>query len=254
MGAVLDSSKRGIDPHKVKVFASMQRLRTGKEVQKVLGYLNFLRDFIPLYANIVGPMEGLRSAKVILNDLWKESGGEGVFELAKKVLSEAPILHNLDWSLEFFLETDASQYGVGAILYQETEEGKRYVDFAAKAFNKAQQNYNAAKRELLAGLYAMNRWRPWLLFRKFTWGLDSKAVSFINTSMNQVVLDWINIFMDFDFETRFKRGILNVLPHQLSHMYDMLQLDFGRGEDLGDVEMGLLERGVKQVGSVVVVA
>ena len=150
-------------------------------------------------------------------------------ELAKKVLSEAPILHNLDWSLEFFLETDASQYRVGAILYQETEEGKRYVDFAAKAFNKAQQNYNAAKRELLAGLYAMNCWRPWLLFRKFTWGLDSKAVSFINTLMNQVVLDWINIFMDFDFETRFKRSILNVLPHQLSHMYDMLQLDFGRG-------------------------
>ena len=184
MGAVLDGSKRGIDPHKVKVFASMQRLRTGKEVQKVLGYLNFLRDFIPLYANIVGPMEGLRSAKVILNDLWKESGGEGAFELAKKVLLEAPILHNLDWSLEFFLETDASQYGVGAILYQETEEGKRYVDFTAKAFNKAQQNYNAVKRELLAGLYAMNRWRPWLLFRKFTWGLDSKAVSFINTSTN----------------------------------------------------------------------
>ena len=254
MGAVLDSSKRGIDPHKVKVFTSMRRLRTGKEVQKVLGYLNFLRDFIPLYANIVGLMEGLRSAKVILNDLWKESGGEGAFELAKKVLSEAPILHNLDWSLEFFLETDASQYGVGAILYQETEEGKRYVDFAAKAFNKAQQNYNATKRELLAGLYAMNHWRPWLLFRKFTWGLDSKAVSFINTLTNRVVLDWINIFTDFDFETRFKRGILNVLPHQLSHMYDMLQLDFGRGENLGDVEMGLLERGVKQVGSMVAVA
>ena len=60
--------------------------------------------------------------------------------------------------------------------------------------------------------------------------------------------------MDFDFEMRFKRGILNVLPHQLSHMYDMLQLDFGRGENLGDVEMGLLESGVKQVGSVVAVA
>ena len=174
MGAVLDSSKRGIDPHKVKVFASMWRPRTGKEVQKVLGYLNFLRDFIPLYANIVGLMEGLRSVKVILNNLWKESGGEGAFELAKKVLSEALILHNLDWSLEFFLETDASQYRVGAILYQETEEGKRYVDFAAKAFNKAQQNYNAVKRELLAGLYAMNSWRPWLLFRKFTWGFDKR--------------------------------------------------------------------------------
>ena len=150
MGAVLDGSKRGIDPHKVKVFALMWRPRTGKEVQKVLGYLNFLRDFIPLYANIVGLMEGLRSAKVILNNLWKESGGEGVFELAKKVLSEAPILHNLDWSLEFFLETDASQYGVGAILYQETEEGKRYVDFKARNIMKYNPHQNGVVERFVA--------------------------------------------------------------------------------------------------------
>ena len=84
MGAVLDGSKRGIDPHKVKVFALMWRPKTGKEVQKVLGYLNFLRDFIPLYANIVGPMEGLRSAKVISNDLWKESGGKVRLNLLRR--------------------------------------------------------------------------------------------------------------------------------------------------------------------------
>ena len=56
MGAVLDGSKRGIDPHKVKVFAS--RPKTGKEVQKVLGYLNFLRDFIPSMLTLLARWRG----------------------------------------------------------------------------------------------------------------------------------------------------------------------------------------------------
>ena len=45
-----------------------------------------------------------------------------------------------------------------------------------------------------------------------------------------MILDWVNYFQDFNFETRFKRGILNVLPHELSHMYDLVGLDFGKGE------------------------
>ena len=40
--------------------------------------------------------------------------------------------------------------------------------------------------------------------------------------------------MEFDFVTKFKKGVLNVLPHELSHCYDLLELDFGRGEKLGD--------------------
>ena len=59
MGAVVDGDQRGVCPLKAEVFAKMQRPRTGKEVQKVLGFVNFLRDFIPLYSCVVGPLKGL---------------------------------------------------------------------------------------------------------------------------------------------------------------------------------------------------
>ena len=216
----------------------------------MLGFLNFLRDFIPLYANIVGPLEKWRSARVISDGEWEKSGAREAFERAKKVLLNVPVLHNPDWSREFILETDASQFGVGAVLFQEVGGEKRYVDFAAKVFNKAQQNYGAAKRELLAGLFVMARWRPWLLYRRFTWGMDSKVMTFINSSTNWTVLDWINLFMEFDFVTKFKKGVLNVLPHELSHCYDLLELDFGRGEKLGDKGAGLLGKAVLVVRGV----
>ena len=155
MGAVVDGDQRGVCPLKAEVFAKMQRPRTGKEVQKVLGFVNFLRDFIPLYSCVVGPLEGLRSTKKIDNDLWLSSGGKKAFELAKEILSRAPVLSNLDWSKEFFVETDASQFGVGAVLFQKGTKGEVniYIDFAAKAFNSSQQNYSAVKRELLAGMF-----------------------------------------------------------------------------------------------------
>ena len=237
MGAVVDGDQRGVCPLKAEVFAKMQRPRTGKEVQKVLGFVNFLRDFIPLYSCVVGPLEGLRSTKKIDNDLWLSSGGKKAFELAKEILSRAPVLSNLDWSKEFFVETDASQFRVGAVLFQKGTKGEVniYIDFAAKAFNSSQQNYSAVKRELLAGMFALERWRPFLLFRKFYWGMDNKALTYLNDSSNRMVLDWLGFFQEYDFETRFKRGVLNVLPHELSHMYAMLELDHGlKKPGLGD--------------------
>ena len=132
MGAMVDGDQRGVCPLKAEVFAKMQRPRTGKEVQKVLGFVNFLRDFIPLYSCVVGPLEGLRSTKKINNDLWLSSGGKKAFDLAKEILSRALVLSNLDWSKEFFVETDASQFRVGAVLFQKGTEGEVniYIDFA----------------------------------------------------------------------------------------------------------------------------
>ena len=106
----------------------------------------------------MGPLKKLRLVKKISEEDWESSGGKKVFETLKEVLSNMPVLHNLDWAELFFLETDASQYGVGAVLFQKGKDrGERYIDFAAKAFNKAQQNYSAGKRELLAGMFAMTR-------------------------------------------------------------------------------------------------
>ena len=44
-----------------------------------------------------------------------------MFDLAKEILSRAPVLSNLDWSKEFFVETDASQFGVGAVLFSKRD-------------------------------------------------------------------------------------------------------------------------------------
>ena len=73
------------------MFSEMLRPKGGKEVQSVLGFANFLQDFIPLYANIVGPLKKLRSVKKISEEDWESSGGKKAFETLKEVLSNTPV-------------------------------------------------------------------------------------------------------------------------------------------------------------------
>ena len=142
MGAIVDGEKRCVDEKKVAVFREMREPKTGKEVSSVLGFVNFLRSYIPLYACIFGPLESLRKMWKISEELWISSGARIAFEKAKEILSSTPVLHNPDYNLEFILEMDASQFGVGVVLLQEDKEGNwRYIDFSAKALNSAQQNY-----------------------------------------------------------------------------------------------------------------
>ena len=118
------------------------------------------------------------------------------------------------------------------------DEKPIYIDFAAKALTSGQVNYAAMKRELLAGMFAMETWRSFLLFRKFYWGMDNQALTFLKENKSRVILNWAMEFQEFDFETRFKKGVLNVLPHNLSHLYSVLDLDFGTGEEAGEKSEG----------------
>ena len=192
MGSIVNDDRRCVDFKKVTAFKEMKRPDTEKEVQSLLGFANFLRNYILLYLCVFGPIEKLRNRRKISDEEWESSGAKDVFEAAKEILSSSPLLHNPDFDFEFFVEMDASQYGVGAVLYQKKENQICYIDFAARALSSSQQNYSAMKRELLGGMFAMETWLPLLLFRfrKFTWGLDNKALSYINESFARIILGW----------------------------------------------------------------
>ena len=220
MGSLIDGSSRSIDPLKVSALRSMERPRSGPQMEAFMGFVNYLRDFIPFYACVVGPLEKLRKCKVIDEERWRGEP-EDAFNRLKNIVSQAPILQAIDWNLEFTVATDASQEGVGAVLYQsENRGGCRYIAFAAKSLNSAQRSYPATKRELLALIFALKKWRYLLFGRHVTVETDSRALVYINNSNERMILDWLDFILDFDLTMKHKRGVDNILPHNLSHLYD----------------------------------
>ena len=190
-----------------------------RQLQAFLGFINYLRDFIPAYSHVVGPIEELRGVKSV-KKAWGVKQVETI-KLIQKILSNAPVLEHPNWDRPFTVATDASQFGIGAVLYQKDKDDKMHIiHLHAQSFTKGQKNYPATKRELLAMIAPLKKWRHILMGRKFTIEVDHKALEYIHSSTQYMVLEWLDFLLNFDFTVTYKKGIDHVLPDYLSRLYE----------------------------------
>jgi hypothetical protein len=235
MGSIISGEERVIDQEKVNAFEKMERPKTGAGMKAMLGFVNYLREYVPLYSVIMEPMEKLRNCKKIRDGYEWGKEQEKAWRVLKKALGQAPVLSLPDWDREFRVGVDSSQGAVGAMLYQIGDDGKRrYIAFGSKTLTAGQRNYPAPKRELLAIVYALKKWREVLWGRRFVVESDHKALCYIRTSNTYMIRDWLEFILEFDFEVRHKKGFLNILPDCLSRCYDEVVLDSVRTREARD--------------------
>ena len=166
LGSIIDGTSRYVDQEKIDKFITLRALETQRQLQAFLGFINYLRDFILAYSRIVGPIKELRGVKSV-KKAWGVKQVETI-KLIQKILSNAPVLEHPNWDRPFTVATDASQFGIGAVLYQKDKDDKMHIiHLHAQSFTKGQKNYLATKRELLAMIAPLKKWRHILMGRKF---------------------------------------------------------------------------------------
>lgn len=219
LGHILSGNEVTIDPAKVTTFTDLPRPTTGKQVASFLGFAGYLRDYVPKFSTIAAPLEQLKSKKQ-LGDAWTAECEESL-SLLKRVLSQAPTISTYNEAEPLLVSTDASLYGVGAVLYQEYEGRTHYLCFYSKALNTAQKNYPATKRELLAIIYALKAFRQWLHGNHFTLYSDHKALSYLfaQKEPSYMLANWADELINFDFTIVHRPGVEMILPDGLSRMY-----------------------------------
>lgn len=220
LGHIIDGSSIRADPSKVTTFMNLDIPKTGKQLQALLGFIGYLRDYIPCFSKIAKPLERIKNLK-FLGSSWGEME-QFAFDTLKRVLSSAPVLSTPDYSKEFFLATDSSQFGNGAVLFQQDTDGRIfYIGFYSKSLNSGQTNYPATKRELLAIMQALKYFRNYLYGRKFTIFTDHKALIYMMTAKvpNYMLANWFSELQDYDFDIIHRPGIEMVLPDSLSRLY-----------------------------------
>ncbi len=140
----------------------------------------------------------------------------------KEALSNRPVLNQPDFTLPFSVATDASDSGVGAVLFQEPKEGvRKYIAFVSKALTSSQRNYPVLQKELLAIVYGLSRFRDYLYGNRFYVLSDHEALKFLHRSCreNKTIAYWYAVLSEFDFEIVHIPGISNYLPDSLSRVY-----------------------------------
>lgn len=240
LGHVLSGTTRAIDHEKLSCLMTYPVPTSGKQVQAFLGFTNYLREYVPLYARLAAPLDKLRQMKRIPPTAWTDEC-QAAFDGLRTILSQAPVLEFPDERYPYVVATDASQNGIAAVLFQQYGEPprKHYITFVSRSLTKGQRNYSACRRELLAIIFAFQRLREYLFGYKFELWTDARALTFLHTQKqaNYMMQGWMDVLWEYDFSIVHLPGLDNVLADSLSRAFPPHarsrrgRLTLGEGED-----------------------
>ncbi|CAN6543394.1 unnamed protein product [Malus baccata var. baccata] len=177
----------------------------------------FQRRFIKDFSKISNPLCRLLQKDVSFDFNEK---CEKAFNHLKEMLTSAPIIVPPDWSLPFELMCDASDYALGAVLGQRKEKRPHVIYYASRTLNDAQLNYSTTEKELLAVVFALDKFRSYLLGTKVIIYTDHAALKYLFTKKEAKprLIRWMLLLQEFDIEIRDKKGSENVVADHLSRM------------------------------------
>jgi hypothetical protein len=158
-------SERGIEVDKAKV-ETVEQLPPPTDVKSLrsfLGHARFYRRFIKDFSKITKPLTHLLQNDVAFNF---DEKCLAAFRTLKSALVSAPIIQPPDWSQPFKIMCDASDYAVGAVLGQRKEGQVHAIYYASKTLNGSQLNYATTKKELLAVVFALKKFRSYIMNSK----------------------------------------------------------------------------------------
>lgn len=219
LGHIIDKDGVRVDPAKVKVIQDTPRPTNTTELRSFLGIAGYYRRFIRSFADISSALHAMTSSKISFS--WDKEMDKA-FHLLKISLSSPPVLAFPNFEKPFGVETDASSVAVGAVLTQKDDDGKTHpVQFASRTMTVAERKYSACEREALAVIFALRKFRLYLLSTEpFILMTDQQALksAFARKDIHGRLARWLDFLAEYEFEFQYRKGSLNKAADFLSRI------------------------------------
>ncbi|CAN6580944.1 unnamed protein product [Malus baccata var. baccata] len=217
LGHIISENGIEVDKSKIDLVRHLPSPTSVREVRSFLGHAGFYRRFIKDFSKIAQPLCRLLQKEVAF-EFTKECTAS--FNQLKELLTTAPIIVPPDWSLPFELMCDASDYALGAVLGQRKDKKPHVIYYASRTLNDAQLNYSTTEKELLAVVFALDKFRSYLIGTKIIVFTDHAALKYLLTKKEAKprLIRWMLLLQEFDIEIRDKKGSENVVADHLSRM------------------------------------
>ncbi|KAK1430664.1 hypothetical protein QVD17_13567 [Tagetes erecta] len=217
LGHVISHRGIEVDRAKVQVISTLPPPINVKGVRSFLGHAGFYRRFIKDFSAISKPLCNLlnKDARFVFDESCLKA-----FEVLKQHLIASPILQSPNWSIPFEIMCDASDHAIGAVLGQRVNKKPVAIYYASKTLTDAQLNYTTTEKELLAIVYALDKFRSYIWGSKVIIYSDHSAIRYLMNKKDAKprLIRWILLLQEFDFEIKDKKGSENVVADHLSRI------------------------------------
>ena len=237
LGRIVSEEGYRVDPESTKALFKLRGYvpKTVGEVRHLTGLLGYYRRYIENISRIAKPIYDLlkieqpsslkgkkmdtrskgnqASSRTLIT--WQETH-EKALDYLVSCLSNPPVMAYPDFSIPFVLHTDASQEGLGAVLYQKQQGKMRVIGYASRTLSPAEKKYHlhAGKLEFLALKWAVTeQFRDYLCYApKFTIYTDNNPLTYVMSTakLNSMGYRWIASLADFEFTIKYRPGKANI--------------------------------------------
>ncbi|XP_026319414.1 uncharacterized protein K02A2.6-like [Hyposmocoma kahamanoa] len=217
-------TKDGIRPTKSKIDAIMKATppTNAQELRSFLGLINFYEKFIPHLHSVCADLHALTGGRRKWQWTVKENTS---FKNAKDLISKSKPLVAFDEKRPLYLACDASEKGVGAVLYHKSADKIQPIVFASRKLRPAETKYSVIDREALAIFFGIQKFDQYLRGTKFILSTDHKPLIHVlgpqrnlPKIVNNRLVRWALIIGGYDYDIVFTKGHLNFMADFLSRM------------------------------------
>ena len=234
VGHTIDENGLSFSREKIDKVLDIEQPSFGKQLKSYLGVAVYFKDHVRNYS------DKTRVLHAMIRDYDKTKGQRlkwstetsVAFENLKREINDLPLLYFLDNFSPIFLQTDASDYGIGAYLFQVVDGKEHPIAFMSKMLIDREREWSTIQKECYAIVYAFHKFYYVIRDRKFTLQTDHKNLIYMDTEPNPKVVRWKMTIQEFDCDIEHIPGkqnivadgfsrLLNISEEYLNALYDL---------------------------------
>ena len=217
LGHIVSKDGIEVDKAKVELISNLPTPKCVRDIRSFLGHAGFYRRFIKDSSAIARPLCTLLAKDVPFT--WSQAC-DTAFTKLKNMLVSPPIMRSPNWDLPFEIMCDASDYTIGAVLGQREDKKAFVIYYASKTLDSAQANYTTTEKEFLAVVFALEKFRSYIVGSPVTIFTDHAALKYLlsKQDMKPRLTRWILLCQEFNLTIKDKKGVENVVADHLSRL------------------------------------
>ena len=218
LGFILTSNGLLLNPEKVKAIVELDVPTSKRKLRGYIGMVQFFRRFIPNLATIIAPLTAMTSKKVAFK--WTTECSTA-FEKSKQLLAQKCLLNYPNFELPFEIMTDASDFGIGAVVLQRNTDGNLCpLHFYSKKLSTTIIERSIVEKEALAIISVLDHLRPMLYGQQLIVHCDNLNVINLANTKTETLKRYLSRINEFNPDIQKIEGSKNTVADYLSRVHE----------------------------------